>query len=63
MRADIEKRDGREERGAWRSWKATFTVHFTAGRDNLSSYFLCSNDSNEVGLGSKFMELLGMRRI
>jgi hypothetical protein len=36
-------------------------VYVTAWRDALSSYFLCSNDSNRVYLGRKVMVGMGMR--
>jgi hypothetical protein len=51
----------REDGDAGRGWKAMFTVHVTPGRDDLSSYFLCSNDSNGVRSGRKFIRGLGMR--
>jgi hypothetical protein len=37
-----------------------FTVDFIAGRDDLSSYFLSSNDSNGVPMGRKLIRALGM---
>lgn len=49
-----------EEGDAGRGWKATFTVYVTAGRDDLSSYFLCSNDSNGLDRLRKLMRGLGM---
>jgi hypothetical protein len=38
-----------------------FTVHVTATSDDLSSYFLCSNESNGVGMGCELIRGLGMR--
>jgi|HubBroStandDraft_5_1064220.scaffolds.fasta_scaffold1801581_1 hypothetical protein len=38
-----------------------FTVYVTATRDNLSRYFLCSNDSNGVRMGRKWLRGMGMR--
>ena len=46
------------EEGA--EWKATFTVYVTATRDNLSRYFLCSNDSNGMRMGRKLIRGMGM---
>jgi hypothetical protein len=37
-----------------------FTVYVTATRDNLSSHFSCSNDSNGLLKGRKLMRGLGM---
>ena len=39
-----------------------FTVYVTATRDNLSIYFLCSNDSNSVRMGPKLIRGGGMDR-
>jgi hypothetical protein len=51
-----------EKRGdARRGWESMFTVDVTATRDNLSSYLLCSNDSNDVGIGCKLIRRLRMR--
>jgi hypothetical protein len=50
----------REEGDAGRGWKATFTVYVTATLDNLSRYFLCSNDSNGVWMGRKWIRGMGM---
>jgi hypothetical protein len=47
------------EEGA--GWKAMFTVYVTATRDNVSRYFLCSNDSNGVRMGRKWLRGMGMR--
>jgi hypothetical protein len=47
----------REERTGW---EATFMVYVTATRDNLSRYFLCSNDSNGVRMGRKLIRGMGM---
>jgi hypothetical protein len=41
-------------------WEPKFTVYVTASRDALSSYFLCSNDSNRVRLACKWMKGMGM---
>jgi hypothetical protein len=41
-----------EEGDAGQGWKSMFTVDVTASRDNLSSYFLYSNDSNGVLMGA-----------
>jgi hypothetical protein len=54
------QRSRREDGDAWRGWKAMFTVHVTATRDNLSRYLLCSNDSNGVGIGRKLLRGMGM---
>lgn len=35
-------------------------LYVTARRDALSSYFLCSNDSNHLYLGRKVMKGMGM---
>jgi len=40
-----------------------FTINVTVARDALSSYFLCSNDSNGVLMGRKLTGGLGMRGI
>ena len=37
-----------------------FTVYVTATLDNLSSYFLYSNDSNGRNLGRKLLRGMGM---
>jgi hypothetical protein len=37
-----------------------FTVHVTATCDNLSRYSLCSNDSNGVRMGRKWLGGMGM---
>jgi hypothetical protein len=42
-------------------WKPMFTVHVTASHDNVSSYFLYSNYSNEVRLRCKLIRGMGMR--
>jgi hypothetical protein len=49
-----------EEGGAGRGWKAIFTVNVTATCDNLSRYFLCSNDSNDMRMGRKLLSGMGM---
>jgi hypothetical protein len=46
------------EEGA--GWKAMFTVYGTATRDNVSIYFLCSNDSNGARMGRKWLRGMGM---
>ena len=49
--------------GSWDAdwcWKPTFTAHCTASRDNLSSYFLCSNDSNRTFTGRNFLKEMRM---
>jgi hypothetical protein len=38
-----------------------FTLYITASCDDLSSYFLCSNDSNELLGGRKLIRGLEMR--
>jgi hypothetical protein len=50
-----------EEGGVGRGWKSMLTVHVTASRDNLSRYFLCSNDSNDGRVGRKLVRGMGMR--
>ena len=40
--------------------KPMFTVYVTATRDNLSRYFLCSNDSNDMRMGRKLLSGMGM---
>ena len=37
-----------------------FTVYVTATRDNLSRYFLYSNDSNGMRMGRKLIRGMGM---
>ena len=48
------------EREEEAGWKAMITVHVTATSDNLSRYFLCSNDSNGVHPGRKLMRGMEM---
>jgi hypothetical protein len=50
-----------EEGETGRGWKSIFTGYLTASRDDLSSYFLCSNDSNGVRIGRKLISGLRMR--
>jgi hypothetical protein len=52
----------REEDGdvGW-GWESMFTVEVTATRDDVSSYFLCSNDSNGMHMRRKSIRGLEMR--
>jgi|GEM_PF-3609624 len=50
----------REDGDAGRDWKPMFTVYVTATLDNLSSYFLYSNDSNGVRVGRKLIRGMGI---
>ena len=49
-----------EDGDAGRGWKARFTVYVTATRDNLSKYFLCSNDPNGARMEPKLIRGMGM---
>ena len=51
----------REDGEAQRGWKPKYTMYVTASRDNVSSYFLCSNDSNRMPMRRKLIRGLGMR--
>jgi hypothetical protein len=50
----------KEDGDAGRGWKPMFTVYVTATLDNLSSYFLYSNDSNGRNLRRKSLRGMGM---
>jgi hypothetical protein len=57
------RRAGRGRVPEWEEgagWRAMFTVYVTASRDNLSRYFLCSNDSNGVRMGPELIKGMGM---
>ena len=67
---DAEKEDaerlsrGRGRVPKWEAgsgWKPKFTEYVSASRDVLSSYFLCSNDSNRMLVRRKLIIGLGMR--
>jgi hypothetical protein len=49
-----------EEGETGRGWKSIFTAYFTASRDDLSSYFLCSNDSNDMHIECKLIRGMEM---
>jgi hypothetical protein len=65
----VRGRGGMKEEGRGRvpeceegaGWNAMFTLCVTATRDNLSRYFLCSNDSNGARMGRKLIGGMGMR--
>jgi len=56
-----KRRFRREDGDARRGWKTKFTVNVTVICDDLSSYFLFSNDSNGWLMGRKLIKGLGMR--
>jgi hypothetical protein len=51
----------RKNGDAGRGWRSMFTVYGIGARDDLSSYFLYSNDSNGVHMRRKLITGLGMR--
>ena len=50
----------KEDGDAGRGWRPMFTMYITANFDGLSSYFLCSNDSNRQHTACKLIKGMGM---